>query len=121
MVRAGWSLPRVGTADLTPDELARNGRSRSFERFEWFADGWIARDPAHLAVLGDMRYSLTTDAFDPIWGIRFTQPGTPVPVAWVNRSRDRKIDFGEMWREVIGTDSRYHVISGSVRPQRTDK
>ncbi len=117
-VREGWSLPRVGAGDLTPGESARNGRSRSFERFEWFSDGWVARDPAHLAVLGDMRYSLSSEAFDPIWGIRFTQPDAVTPVAWVNRTRDRRIDFLEMWRDVIGTDARYRPLPG-VEPAAT--
>lgn len=105
-VREGWSLPLAGAAELTPAERARN-RRRSFERFSWFSDHWVARSPADPSVLADMRYSLGADAFDPIWGIRFTGDSAVNEVEWINRSRDRRIDPGELWREITGADERY--------------
>lgn len=108
-VREGWSLPRVTAADLTGPERTRNGRS-AFERFAWFSDGWVARSPDRPDVLGDMRYSLSTAAFDPIWGIRFTAPDAPTEVVWVNQSRDRDVNLGELWREIIGDDPRYRRL-----------
>lgn len=105
-LREGWSLPLVAADDLTPREKARD-RRRSFERFAWFSEHWIARSPVDYTVLGDMRYSLSAEAFDPIWGIRFTAPDAPTEVAWVNRSRDRKISPAELWSEIAGTDSRF--------------
>lgn len=105
-VVVGWSLPLVTEAELTAAERARNQR-RSFARFAWFSEGWIARQPADATVLGDMRYSLSADAFDPIWGIRFTAPGAPAEVEWVNRSRNRRVSVGAMWREISGRDARY--------------
>jgi inner membrane protein len=107
-VRPGWSLPLV--EDITPAEQARNAGTRSFERFRWFSDAWIARDPRQPDVIADMRYSLSAEAFDPIWGIRFEPPGTPVAVAWVNRTRERKIEPGELWREITGRDSRFRLV-----------
>lgn len=106
-VREGWSLPVVDERELTPEERVRDGASRSFARFQWFSEGWVARDPARLLILGDMRYSLSTEAFDPVWGIRFTPPGEPVPVAWVNRTRERRIAGAELWREILGRDPRF--------------
>lgn len=108
-VREGWALPLVGIRDLKPDEAARNG-GRSFERFAWFSENWVARSPADPSVLGDMRYSLSAEAFDPIWGIRFTPPGAATEVEWVSRSRDRKIDPGALWREISGADERFRAI-----------
>lgn len=105
-VREGWSLPLAGAAQLTPAERARNQR-RSFERFAWFSDHWVARSPADASVLADMRYSLGADAFDPIWGIRFTTEGAAAEVEWINRSRERRIDPSELWREIAGADERY--------------
>lgn len=106
----GWSLPLVGVADLTPAERARNQRN-SFTRFAWFSEDWVARKPADTTVLGDMRYSLSSEAFDPIWGIRFTAPGTPAEVEWVSRSRQRRVSVGEMWKEISGRDVRYTKLS----------
>jgi inner membrane protein len=105
-VREGWSLPLAGAADLSAAERARNTR-RSFERFAWFSENWVARSPGDPSVLADMRYSLSAEAFDPIWGIRFTAPGAPTEIEWINRSRQRRIAAEEMWREIVGRDERY--------------
>ena len=112
--REGWSLPRVQSGQLTPRESARDTR-RSFARFEWFSDGWVARSPADDTVLADIRYSLSAEAFDPIWGIRFTLPEAPVEVAWINRSRERKIEPGELWREIVGGDPRFRPVAELTR------
>jgi inner membrane protein len=105
-VREGWSVPLAGPETLTPAERARD-RRRSYARFAWFSENWVARSPADPTVLADMRYSLSADAFDPIWGIRFTPEGTPAEVEWINRSRDRRLDPGELWHEITGADARY--------------
>ncbi len=111
-VKEGMRLPLVTAKDLTTAEQARDERTHSFERFNWFSDGWVARSPADVQVLGDMRYSLSAKAFDPIWGIRFTAAGEAVPVEWVNRSRDRKIDKKEFWAEIVGRGEGYKSIPG---------
>ncbi|MGH7944956.1 MAG: metal-dependent hydrolase [Opitutaceae bacterium] len=108
-VREGWSAPLVRQGDLTPAEAARNTRE-SFERFAWFSNDWLARSPADPSVLADMRYSLSTEAFDPIWGIRFTPADAATEVTWVNRSRDRQIEPGELWNEIIGRDERFRAL-----------
>ena len=105
-VREGWSVPLAGAESLTPAERARD-RRRSFERFAWFSENWVARSPVDPTVLADMRYSLSADAFDPIWGIRFTPQGATTDVEWINRSRDRRVNPGELWREITGADTRY--------------
>jgi inner membrane protein len=109
-VVTGWSLPLVTEAELSDAERARN-RDRSFARFAWFSEGWVARKPTDATVLGDMRYSLSTEAFDPIWGIRFTTEGAPAEVEWVNRSRDRRVSFSSLWHEITGRDARYRQLS----------
>ncbi len=110
-VREGNSLPLVTRRDLSPAEAARNGPLRSFERFAHFSDGWIARAPGDPTVIGDMRYSLSGRAFDPIWGIRFTAPGAPTEVEWVNRTRDRRISFAELWAEITGANPEYRALA----------
>jgi inner membrane protein len=108
-IREGWSLPQVGDSDLPPDEERRDS-GLAFGRFAWFSDNWVARSPDDPSVLGDMRYSLSTEAFDPIWGIRFTPPASGRPVEWVNRSRDRQIRPGELWAEIVGRDARFRPV-----------
>ncbi len=108
-VREGWSLPLVRAADLTPAETARD-RRQSFARFAWFSDHWVARSPADATLLADMRYTLSAEAFDPIWGIRFTAEGAPTEVEWLNRARDRRVNLGETWREISGADARFRAV-----------
>ncbi|MBL9209810.1 MAG: metal-dependent hydrolase [Opitutaceae bacterium] len=113
-VREGWSLPLVRESDLSPEERARNGR-RSFQRFAWFSEHWVARSPRDAAVLADMRYTLSAEAFDPIWGIRFTAPGTANEVDWVNRSRDRQVSAKELWAEISGADARFRPLASPAQ------
>jgi inner membrane protein len=107
--RAGWSLPLVRKEELSSAEIARD-RRRSFERFAWFSDHWVARSPHDAAVLADMRYSLSSEAFDPIWGIRFTVTTERTEVVWINRSRERKVSARELWTEVSGRDPRFVAL-----------
>ena len=111
-VREGSSLPLVTRRDLSPAESGRNGPLRSFERFAHFSGDWLARAPGDATVIGDMRYSLSAKAFDPIWGIRFTAPGTPTEVEWVNRSRDRRVALAELWAEITGANPEYRTPAG---------
>ena len=114
-VRSGWSLPVVDASELTPDERARNRRN-SFERFAWFSEHWTARSPMDSTVIADMRYSLSAEAFDPIWGIRFTPATASTEVEWINRTRERKVEPGALWAEVIGRDARFTSLADATRP-----
>jgi hypothetical protein len=107
-------LVKVSASELTPAERTRDQRS-SFARFAWFSEQWVARSPDDPAVLGDMRYSLSTEAFDPIWGIRFLAAGTPTEIEWVNRSRDRRVSARELWAEFQGRDARFKPISSGAQ------
>ncbi len=108
-VRAGWSLPLVTARDLTAAEAARN-TARPFERFAWFSDDWVGRSPADDSILADMRYTLSAEAFDPIWGIRFTPAGAPTAIEWINRSREREVSAAALWAEIGGRDARFRPL-----------
>ena len=116
LVREGWSLPRLHRETLSAEERTRDAH-QSFERFAWFSDGWVARSRTDPDLIADMRYTLSTEAFDPIWGIRFTPTGSPTEVVWVNRTRERKINPGELWAEIIGRDPRFVAIPDYPPPK----
>jgi inner membrane protein len=102
----GTSVAAVDESDL-PDSIRSNPRLLDdFRRFSWFSSDWIARPPDDSSVIGDVRYSLRTEAFDPIWGIRF-HPDEPVPIEWVDRTRRREIGVGELWEEITGARGDY--------------
>ena len=84
----------------------------AFRRFRWFAADWTVRAPADPSWIADARYSLRMDMYDPIWGIRF-HPGRPVPIEWVDRSRERRLALRELWAELAGTHPAYRPLPGA--------
>ena len=101
--RRGTRVDLLVAGDLPPAVRENARMMRDFERFHWFSDGWIARAPGDPEVIGDVRYSLRTDGFDPIWGIRF-DPGERPPTEWVDRTRNRDISPGDLLREITGAN-----------------
>jgi inner membrane protein len=102
---------------LARDEVGRSASAdprfeRDFRRFYWFSDGWVARAPADPEVIGDARYSMRTEAFEPVWGIRFLDHAE-VPTEWVNRSRERRLGVGGLWQEVAGRAPGYRPVSAA--------
>ncbi|HEX6158726.1 MAG TPA: hypothetical protein VF111_01085, partial [Thermoanaerobaculia bacterium] len=99
-------VPWLGTPAYAP--IARVPLARAsgpdFERFSWFSDGWVARTPQDPTVIGDARYSLHTDAYEPVWGIRLN------PTEWVDRTRARDVDVRGMWEEIRGRDGAFRAI-----------
>ncbi len=108
-IRVPWlghaTYVAVDALPLTTVEAARGDARlrRDFERFAWFSGGWIARSPSDASVIGDARYSLRTDRYEPVWGIRF-RPGSDPPLEWVNRTRERKPEAAQLWNEIRGRD-----------------
>lgn len=106
---AGQRAERVTVEDLPEpwgsDPLARE----DFQRFAWFSDDWVAVPKDDPSLYGDARYSLRTEAFDPIWGIRFAPDGER-PTRWVSRTRERELDLASLWAEIRGTDPRYKTL-----------
>lgn len=87
-----------------------NERIRNdLRRFNYFSAGWIARAADDPTVIGDARYSLRTDRFEPIWGVRF-HPDSPLPTEWVDRTIKNRIPIRELWNEVSGNAPGYRSI-----------
>jgi inner membrane protein len=49
---------------------------RDIERFRWFSNGYIARDPDHKYRIIDVRYSMIPNEVKPLWSIELS-PGVP--------------------------------------------
>lgn len=115
-IRVGWlgdvawtegeSIAWVGESALAPELQADARVMRDFRRFAWFSDGWTARAPDDASLIGDVRYSLHTQGFDPVWGVSF-QPGAEPPTRWIDRSRDRSLGLESLWQEIAGHDPGY--------------
>jgi inner membrane protein len=48
-------------------------QARDIERFRWFSNGYIARDPIYANRVMDIRYSLLPNEISPLWSIELTQ------------------------------------------------
>lgn len=81
-VRASWA-PRVFPgATVQKLEIARDmpwldplsQQARDIERFRWFSNGYIARDPHYINRVIDVRYSMIPNEVAPLWSIEL-QPG----------------------------------------------
>jgi inner membrane protein len=100
-VREGEALGLVRVEDLPPEAVAADRIRRVFEGFRDFADGYVARVPDDPGVIGDMRYSMRTWGFEPLWGIRI-EMGNPQPtVRWVHLAAQREGALRDLWRDVI--------------------
>lgn len=110
----GWSLPQVTASELRADERVAAETHDSFQRFRHFSGAWVGRSPDDPTLLGDMRYSLSTAAFDPIWGVRLGSGDDPARVTWINRSAERRVSPAELWTEIVGNDARYRPLPDRV-------
>ena len=99
--KPGSSITLVREQQLPADHLADKNVIRDFRRFLYFSDGWVARSPSDPGMIGDARYSLRTDTFQPIWGVRF-QPGIAQPTEWVDLTARNRVPATELWAEIRG-------------------
>jgi inner membrane protein len=107
--KAGARMAHMEERHLTDAERADPRVRRDFQRFRYFSAGWVTRAPRDASIVADARYSLATDDFEPIWGVRF-RPAQPVPTEWVARDRERKIPLGELWQEITGRAEGYRPL-----------
>jgi hypothetical protein len=107
--KPGTAVPLFRFSDLAPQVRTDPRLARDFWRFNWFTDGWMTSTPGDATLIADARYSESSDRFEPVWGIRLAVPG-PVPVAWIDRSGQRRIDPGQLWDEIRGADPGYRAL-----------
>jgi inner membrane protein len=112
--KRGGTEALVDATDLSPAAQADARVRRDFARFAFFSAGWVARASDDPGVIGDARYSLRTDAFVPIWGVRF-RPGQPQPTEWADRTAQNRIPVSDLWREIAGTMPGYGPPPGGQR------
>lgn len=106
----GYEATAVGVGDLPPAVSLDPRLRRDFHRFATFAGGWTARAATEANVIGDARYSSADDRFAPVWGVRFQPDGQQAPIAWVNRSAERRIDPAALWSEIVGRDRSHRPV-----------
>jgi inner membrane protein len=107
-------LPAQGVATYRPGERlmlrvskdrpqppADSVLARDIARFTWFSDGFIAPVGGDLNLLGDMRYSLESHRFRPLWAIRIdpARPDQHVTIEYLRRS-DARDSIDQLLRDI---------------------
>ena len=76
----GSSIDKLDVAGDYPWLLADSIQAQDIERFRWFSDGFIARNPDNHLMIMDVRYSFLPNELSPLWVIRLKpqEPGQHV-------------------------------------------
>lgn len=104
-VVVGRSTPQAGPPAANPllPAAAAARAARDYRRFAWFADGLVGRDPRRPDVWADLRYSLSPEGFEPLWGVRLGDAGTH----WVDlMDGEPRRGLAELWALVTGRSER---------------
>lgn len=107
--KQGSRLKLFREDDLSAQALADPRIRRDFARFSYFSAGWTALADDDASVVGDARYSLRRDGFEPIWGVRF-HPGSVAATEWVDYTARNRIPISELWSEISATAAGYRSV-----------
>jgi inner membrane protein len=99
----GASLPAATPDDLPYRAAEDPGIARVLDGLHAFADGFTALHPDDPRVVGDMRYSLVTGGFEPLWGIKVELAGTRPVARWVFLGGDRRAAIRRIWSDLAGS------------------
>jgi inner membrane protein len=76
-------------------------QARDIERFRWFSNGYIARDPIYANRVMDIRYSMLPNEILPLWSIELTPEAERRDHALYRTHRDGGADrLGVLWEMV---------------------
>ncbi len=68
----GGSIQKLDIDKQFPWLDKSSQQAKDIERFRWFSNGYIAKDPLHLTRIVDMRYSLVPNQLNGLWYIELS-------------------------------------------------
>ncbi|HDM8226329.1 TPA: metal-dependent hydrolase [Vibrio campbellii] len=69
----GESIAKLNVAADFPWLDPASQQAKDIERFRWFSDGFIARDPNKVLRIIDVRYSIVPNEINALWGIELSE------------------------------------------------
>ena len=103
VVYPGSSIPRLDTARDLPWLDPASQQARDVERFAWFSNDYVARDPQVPGRVIDVRYSLLPNEIDSLWSIQLTPGAGPeqhVSYTMHRNRRDGQVEI--LWQMLLG-------------------
>ena len=106
-VTAGWKGAAIrgssiGMLDVAKDYpwlLPDSIQARDIERFRWFSEGFLARNPDDHLMMLDVRYSFLPNELSPLWAIRLKPENPRQHVDYLvtrNLTREKRLQFLKM-------------------------
>lgn len=95
----GASIDKLDVARDFPQLAPESIQARDIERFRWFSDGFIARDPGDNLMIMDVRYSFLPNDLKPLWVIRLRPEASDQHVEYLttrNLTSETRQQFVEM-------------------------
>ena len=95
----GGSVEKLDIARDLPWLDPQSQQARDIERFRWFSNGYIARDPDNNNRIIDVRYSMIPNEVKALWGIELSPRAGPRQHAHYRTLRDSgNSNMGAFWR-----------------------
>lgn len=86
-----------------PSEQISPVQQQDLDYFTFFSDGWVAYDPEHSGLIGDVRFAMLPNQITPLWGIRL-QLDKPESHVLFENVRSRKAgDVYRLWEMIQGS------------------
>lgn len=99
----GVSVPTLDRGRDLPWLDPASQQARDIERFRWFSDGFVAKDPEHPNRIIDVRYSFLPNTVTALWSIELAPGAQPAAhVRYRTHREHARESLGELWRMVSG-------------------
>ena len=101
-VFAGVSVPKLDPTRDLPWLDPASQQARDIERFRWFSDGFVAKDPAHPNRVIDVRYSFLPNNVSALWSIELAPDAPPTAhVRYRTHREQARESLGKLWRMAL--------------------
>lgn len=102
-VYPGVSVDKLDIARDMPWLDRDSQQARDIERFRWFSNRYLARDPVHPNRVIDIRYSFVPNEVDPLWSLELDPEAGRTAHAHYRIHRDSGDGrAGRVWRMISG-------------------
>lgn len=114
----GSSVPVFTRTDLLTPEPGRPAPDETtittFDRFNWFTDGWSARTDGDPLLIADMRYATRPTEAIALWGLRLPAGTSDRPL--FGSAMSIRLRANELLSATLGTDERFTPVITPASP-----